>query len=328
MKAPQHVLFPTDLSDASKSALSHAIQIARGFGADLHILTVQEMHSQPVTLSDLPGHAELTDALAARTTELVDRLIDTAPQTDLVIHRAARQAVAAGAEILLYAEQNHIDLIVMATRGLRGLQRLFLGSVTEEVVRFADIPVMTVQAEGAAERAEKYETEHSDRFSHGSILVPIDFEDHAKDAIAHAERFSAWTGAEVELLHVVQPPMIPVVYEALPEIPLETTEELRKESRERLDALCASSGIDPDRCTVRVSEGDPGREILRRVEEGEIQLVILASRSRRGLGYFVHGSVAVRVLSKCPAPVLTFKDPVEDNRFGDLALSTPLHTQF
>src|SRR5690606_34769986 len=115
---------------------------------------------------------------------------------DVVVKRAVVRDVAAAPAILQYARDQEMDLVVMGTHGRRGLRRLFLGSVAEEVVRLSVCPVLTVHAGPIRSEA-----------LFGDILVPIDFSPHSKAALRAAASLAPELGASLDLLHVVEEPL-------------------------------------------------------------------------------------------------------------------------
>lgn len=123
----RQILFPTDFSDASRLAGTTAADLARQFGARLHVL-----HVVPPVTDPTPAPA----AVRAIADELGRGLsVVTAVTSGLV----ARQIAA-------YARKNAVDLIVIGTHGRTGVTRALLGSVAEAVVRHAPCRVLTVPA--------------------------------------------------------------------------------------------------------------------------------------------------------------------------------------
>jgi|SRR5262245_8114446 len=119
------VLFPTDFSSLSELAGEIARDTAKQVGARLHVLHVVPLGTDPT----LPA-----GDLARVSRALGEGLrVETALLTGL----AARN-------VLAYAREKHIDLIVMGTHGRTGISRELLGSVTETVVRLAPCPVLTI----------------------------------------------------------------------------------------------------------------------------------------------------------------------------------------
>jgi universal stress protein A len=137
----RQILFPTDYSDISANAGRTAAQLARHFGACLHVLHV----IPPVTD---PGSPDALPTAAAELGGGVDIL------TAITRGRPAHAIVE-------YAIRHEVDIIVMGTHGRTGVSRALLGSVTEAVVRRAPCRVLTVPAvvsvNQAADAPPRYE---------------------------------------------------------------------------------------------------------------------------------------------------------------------------
>ncbi|WP_436907443.1 universal stress protein [Halosimplex marinum] len=138
----EDILVPTDGSAGASAALDEAIELATQFDATVHSLYVVDVASvgTEVGTVDLVESFEQMgeDATEAAATRARDAGVE------------ATGSVAAGSphrEILDYADDHGIDLVVMGTHGRTGLERYLLGSVTEKVVRTADVPVLTVRAD-------------------------------------------------------------------------------------------------------------------------------------------------------------------------------------
>jgi len=99
--------------------------------------------------------------------------------------------------ILDYASTQEVDLVVMGTHGRRGIRQLLLGSVAQEVMRRADVPVIVVRAlqNTAPVQVEGVKT----------VVTCIDFSDAATDTIRRAGSLAEVLGAKIELLHIIDP---------------------------------------------------------------------------------------------------------------------------
>ena len=135
------ILVPTDLSEASERAIDYASQLAHKFEATIHLLYVVEI---PIMVDPMPG-----GVMWAYPSPTV---VDEAQQSlEEIRHRLgldARATVEKGIPsdtIVAYAQAEHVDLIVMATHGRRGLSRVLMGSTTESVLRKAPCPVLTLR---------------------------------------------------------------------------------------------------------------------------------------------------------------------------------------
>ena len=123
----RNILFATDFSQPSRLAGRTAADLARHFGARLHVL-----HVVPPVTDPAPAGPALRAAVAEIEAGL-----------SVVMASATGRAAS---EIVKYARRNAIDLIVLGTHGRTGFSRAVLGSVAEAVTRRAGCPVMTVPA--------------------------------------------------------------------------------------------------------------------------------------------------------------------------------------
>ena len=133
------ILFPTDGSEASKATFPHAVSQARAFDARIHVLYVVDTTYAGVGA----GGSKNVDSLRAEgeavVAEFEERLLDEA--VEVVPEIADGDPFT---QIKRYGDDG-IDMIVMGTRGRSGVEKHLLGSVTEKVVRTADVPVFTVR---------------------------------------------------------------------------------------------------------------------------------------------------------------------------------------
>jgi nucleotide-binding universal stress UspA family protein len=141
------ILLPTDFSECSSEATAYAFAMAERFDAELHLLHVLETHlSAPQFGMGLavPGLVEESEDKALKA---LAKLPSAAWNED----RNVVLATAKGPpflEIIRYAKDKEIGMIVMGTHGRSGLAHALIGSVAERVVRKASCPVLTVRHEG------------------------------------------------------------------------------------------------------------------------------------------------------------------------------------
>ncbi len=150
----KRILAPTDLSPASLEAIEHAVGLARSFDAELILLFVQEApyfgpEPDPYVVS---ANFRLLFAERQRVVREQMAALHTKLGKRLARCRAVLGEGNAAAQILATAQKVKADLIVMATHGRTGAKRVFLGSVTEKVVRGAQCPVLTVRMAPVARR--------------------------------------------------------------------------------------------------------------------------------------------------------------------------------
>jgi nucleotide-binding universal stress UspA family protein len=140
------ILVPTDFSKFSQVALSYASALAEKFEAELYLLhIVQDLAvfiPDMITVAPPPGPT--VEQMTKAVQDAFDRLIKDSQLGRFKVHREVREGTPFY-EIVRYAKEQSIDLIIMGTHGHTGLTHMLLGSVTEKVVRKAPCPVLTVR---------------------------------------------------------------------------------------------------------------------------------------------------------------------------------------
>ena len=140
----QNILVPSDFSECSDRAVRYGLELARKFDSTLHLLhVVQDPMTQPWAAEGFA--VPLLEVVEQWQKQAADRLAGTVPPADRARVRIASTVASPYAEILLYAGEHDIDLIVMGTHGRGGVSHLLLGSIAEKVVRRSPCPVLTVR---------------------------------------------------------------------------------------------------------------------------------------------------------------------------------------
>jgi nucleotide-binding universal stress UspA family protein len=135
------VLALSDGSEISRNALRYAVEICNQFGCQLYLLTVVD---QVPSSLDAEISKETFERLEGQLRQEMDKCSEYCETTGLACRSEVRQGVAYE-EIVKYAKEKEIDLIVAATHGRSGLSHILLGSVAEKIVRHAPCPVLTVR---------------------------------------------------------------------------------------------------------------------------------------------------------------------------------------
>ncbi|MFC7166861.1 universal stress protein [Halospeciosus flavus] len=121
-----------------------ALNLAEKHDATLHVLFIVD---QPVSVSGagegFSGLDSLLEALEEEGHEVTGEIAKQAEERDIETTAAVRRGNPHD-DILNYAEEQGLDLIVIGTHGRTGVKRALLGSVTEDIVRHSEIPVLTV----------------------------------------------------------------------------------------------------------------------------------------------------------------------------------------
>lgn len=289
------VLFPTDFSDGAKQAFPQAAFLAAQHDATLHLLNVtgRHQHDYAEAKAHFPVPIDTLNDWLRRPAQGVTEADWPDLETMRIEQKQVESAVPAET-ILSYADAHDIDLIVMGTHGRRGMDRMLFGSVTEEVVRKAPCPALTVRvdADGAPGRAVH------------RLLVPIDFSDASGVALDHAQEIAHTYGASIDLLHVVPEPSAPAAY-GKRGVPFPTQEVLDRVEKQL--TTMARNDLGGEHVQVAARAGHIPTTILDYCDETDADLIVLATHGRTGLDRALLGSVTERVLRQSPQPVFVVK---------------------
>ena len=291
----QRILCPIDLSDASAHALEHAAASARWYGAQL---TVVHVYSTPLLWNATAISGEVVVLPPIQLQDVIEEvrrfctrvLAEGSPEIIVTEGHAVK-------EIVLLAERIAADLLVMGTHGRGGFERLFLGSVTEKVLRTTNRPVLTVPP--------PMQTPNADPVHYKNILCPLDFSEASSRALEYALSLAKKTDACVTPLHVVEgfidsPELNINAHYNVPEY----RGYLMEDAMTRLKAAIAD-----DRALCKsepeVVSGKASREILRMAVVTQADLIVMGVHGTGAADRF--GSTTHRIVREAPCPVLTLR---------------------
>lgn len=287
------ILCPIDFSEFSVRAYRHSLSLAQHYRAKLVVQHIVEIWRHPSAsfAATVSLYDEYCQSLRGSGKEQLQEFVKNHTHLEVQPELVVDQGIAPDS-ILSRAQAQKSDLIVMGTHGLRGFDRLMLGSVTDRVMRRAPCPVMAVREpphDTVAAGQERHCLHHLDR-----ILSCTDFSEDSERALNYAISATAEYDAELTLLHVLEDVPSPA-----------KTEQAIGVATERLGKL-----ISPERCkTLKVKTavriGKPYREIIQFAQEAQTDLVSMGVRGRGTLDLEVFGSTTYRVMQLGPCPVLT-----------------------
>jgi len=272
MLSIDRILFPTDRGEGAAPALAHAALLAEKHGAVLEVFHVVGVAGAPHRTLDLAQIAS-----RARIEE-VERAGDSALRT-----------------ILAHAEETDADVLVMATHGRRGIDRLLIGSIAEHVVRAAPCAVLVVGPRAEAPPA-----------AGARILVPIDFSAHSEGALRHAVGLAEGYDATVDLVHAVHVPTLPPGYGVVP-LGADRTPAFVEGSRSALAGLAERHVPPARRGDIVVEVGHPADVILSTIDARHPTLVVLATHGQTALQRLAMGSIAEYVVRRAHCAVFTVR---------------------
>ena len=144
----KQILVPTDFSDNSRPAFDAAVELARHHDARIDVIhaVLPITVAAPVGSADLPVNLDVyRESVLEDAREALGRFVDDREPGDVELSSEVVWGQPAKA-IVDYAHDHGADLVVIGTRGETGLSRFVTGSVTEKVVRLAEVPVLTIQS--------------------------------------------------------------------------------------------------------------------------------------------------------------------------------------
>ena len=293
----ERILATTDFSDASRAGVQYALSLAKKIGASVELLHVVEPRSWASGMgSVLPARDDSAAVASARARLAAMATRGTKGGVPVTGSVSVRPGNAFHA-IITAARERSVELIVIATHGYTGLERVLLGSTAERVVRHAPCPVLTVP--GRLGRLPPFRLR--------KILVPLDFSNLSQDALPYATLLAAKFGAEVTLLHVVE--KFPIDHLLGGGLLNEVFVPLMKQAEADLEGI--AQGLEAGtklKVTTAVREGSPYGEICQAAKSLDADLVILTTHGHSGLKQFWLGSTAERVVRHSPCPVLSVRE--------------------
>jgi nucleotide-binding universal stress UspA family protein len=285
---PERILCPLDFSELSDLALKYAAVAAKEYNATLHVL-----HAETFELPRYFSRSEsdhLIKELAMAKTGLRNQLAEHVQQIlgvhakGLDMNFEALETHPVGA-ILDFTKKAAIDLIVMGTHGYGGLKRLRLGSVTENTVANATVPVFTVR-----QKTHLFiDVSRSDSIPVlEKILCPSNISDTAVIALRHAAALAERFGAVLTVLHIRE---------------TDNDADISKDE----EKLC--SWIEDTvkvQCDVKpmVRKGHAAEEIISYARENKDDLIVMGARHQQFLEAIFFGRTTELVARHAPCPVL------------------------
>jgi nucleotide-binding universal stress UspA family protein len=290
MTVPRRILAATDFSQKAERAKRAALQLARAFDAELHIVHAQVLLDDPHLQQD--ERAEVERLIASTEQTKRDAIGTVEGEEDAELAAYLVRGLDAAEVIAETCRDLECDFIVMGTKGRRGLGLMLLGSVAEKVIRSVAVPVLTV----------RQDAELPDGGRVRKILVPYDFSERSASAVRYAGSWAERLGAQITLLHVVEPVVYPEFY-SVDLLPDDTMQRVTDRAQEELEAASATllEGIDT---TAEIRIGRAAETIVARAKPGDFDLVIMGKQGLSALEHLIMGSVAESVLRRCKIPMV------------------------
>src|SRR5918995_4769909 len=281
---PGRILLSTDGSQDAVRAARAASDLAKRSGAELHVVHVWH---------DVRGFADdfVKKELRRQGQEILDEQLERIRASGGEITKAYLRRGRTSNEVIALCKEIDAGLLVVGSRGLGTVQRILMGSQSEEIVHHAQVPVLVL-------------TGAEDFWPPAQIVVGEDFSDDARKAGELAAGIGKLYDAEGLLVYS---------HPDLPEVPpgarsaVQNLTEMRERDESMLeDRAGALEGILGSRPKIRISGGYPANVLLEASQDLRPSLVAVGSRGLTGIRRTRLGSVSTKVVTAAQGPVLVY----------------------
>ncbi len=276
------ILLATDFSSESQLALQYALSLAKRYDSELFIAHAVSSNAGETGIETVPLH-DLMQSNAQRNVALLDQT----EELKSLPHEVLVESGEAWDVLKEVACNKNVDLIVMGTHGRGGIDKLFLGSTAEKVIRHASCPVLTV--------GPQVRPLCQSRFGH--ILYATDFSEGSMRALAYALSVAKEDGAELTMLHVIE--SNPVSESELIEWKFDDRQKLNQLIPPDVDLACKPE--------IEVEVGAPAEVIVCLAGTRNAELIVMGARGGGAASTHLPWTTLHHVLQYAHCPVLTVR---------------------
>jgi len=296
----QNIIVPIDFSKMSVQAIQIAKQLARRFGASIHLAHVRQFNYAADLMAPVPPMVPFAftpyEHDAARS--VLKELEEVASECGV---SSASCDVLSGAppfdEICRLGHTIPADLIVMPTHGRTGLKHVFLGSTAERIVQHSSCPVLVTRGNSA-------QSKNGSRFRVKTILVPVDFSSCSREGVRYAIAFANEFGAQIILVHATY---LGYVYSsegtAIYDIP-GLQRAARQTAERKMREFLRSVNFGAVKYQTAFTDGSPVTDICAFAKDHDVDLIITSTHGFTGFTHVLIGSIAEQVVRHAPCSVL------------------------
>jgi nucleotide-binding universal stress UspA family protein len=286
----ERILCPVDFSAFSVRAYDYASSLAQHCGAKLFVQHVVELWQYPSATfaATAYDYDKFCENLLKQGQEQLHSFVKTHTKNGIDPECVTSEGMAADC-ILSFADLQAINLIVIGTHGIRGFERLMMGSVTEKVLRTAHCPVLAVN-NPSHDSVVSATSQHPVELR--QIIFCTDFSDNSNGALEYAISVADEYKANLTLVHVLEG------------VSKSHSAKDTAKANDQLDSLIPPQARLTSRITTTVRVGRAYSEISQLARESSADLVIMTVHGRNALDDTVFGSTTYRVLQLGSCPVL------------------------
>ena len=286
--AIQNILLATDFSPFSDAAVPFAAGLAHRYGSTLYLVNVVPSIPYDLLPADPLQPAQVANEKMRSLAAL--EALKGVPHKDYIEQGDAADVLKR------LVQQHHIDLIVLGTHGRRGIDKLLMGSVAEDVFRHATCPVLTIGPH-VTHKIKEGELRH--------ILYATDFGEETRHGLPYALSLAEEHHAKMTLLHASPEPS-PVLPEPEPgAMPTLSRAEALAYNEAELRKMIPSDAQLTTHPEFVVELGDAPEIIIETAKKLDADLVVLGVKRPMPLATHLTTGIAYKVVCAAPCPVLT-----------------------
>lgn len=273
------ILVPVDFSTPSENALKVAADLAKKNDSELYILHVIELAESLFGTEQF----NVNDKQIIFFMKMAKKRFDKFLEKDYLKDIRVKDYVEPGSTAIAIREtvsKNDIDMIVMGSSGVSGIEEIVIGSNTEKVVRYSEVPVLVVKNEIKNIAIKK-------------AVFASNFDLENLDPYKKAKKFADSFGAKMHMLYV-----------NLPGNQFSSTLETQEQMRVFLNKV--EMPLNKENIEI-YNDYSIEQGVLNGAEQLKAELIIIPTHGRKGLSHFFNGSIGEDVVNHSDIPVLTLK---------------------
>ncbi len=271
------IIVPIDFSKHSEYALKAAASLARKNNAEIIVLNMLEMSD--IMLTTTGGNQKAKTMFFYKLAEQELSIFLKKDYLENIKVKPIIKHFKVFSEVNDLANKENADLVVMGSHGVNGVKEFVLGSNTERVVRYSQIPVLVVKNE-------------LENIEFKNVVFACDFSEEIKTSFLNV--MSMFNQAKINL-----------VYVNLPNDKFKSTLEIEESANNFL--MEADGNLDRLKDVHFMSDYTIEDGIINFSKKIKADIIVIPTHGRKGIAHFLQGSVGEDVANHASLPVMTFK---------------------
>jgi nucleotide-binding universal stress UspA family protein len=287
-KPVEQILWATDFSKESRYCLPYMKFFHEAISTRNHALYVLPKFSDWIYETAFINDDELFETID-RTRQASLKKIETSAKRNNVPLEANVIEGLESEEIIKYAGENGVDIVLAGRRGISDIEHILIGSTTSRLIRNSDIPVMVIPRQKRNPTIE-------------NILCPIDFNEFSLLELEYAITLSKQLKAKLYVVHISE------FFNY--RVPVFKRDKLIEKINQRIMAIAEAHDYSIE--NIIYDEGEPGTKIIEISKKHKVDLITMATHQRKGIEKFFLGSITEKVLMYANIPVLILPPPIDE----------------